>query len=203
MNPGYLSFLLICMTIILLSCGWKTQLIRGVSYKVVLIFIMIWFICSAFHLHLMGPYRMNLCILLLIAAAIWIVLLLESWMDRVHLISLGFVLSAAYVLLIQLNDLEPIYIIIHPYVNISLVLGTICAIFIKQPLNQIAVISIGLIAGDMIHTFMIYQHLPFELGTANLYDLWWLTFMVTRLISEVLEQAWKYYKLVLRFWLKN
>lgn len=203
MNPGYLSFLLISIIIILLLSGWRTQLIRNVPHSVIITFIVSWFICSAFHLSLMGPYRVNLCIFLLVGAVFWIALLLKSWIDRIHLMTWGFLLSAVFVLLNQLIYLEPAYIVIHPYVNISLVLGTLCAMFIKHPLNQIAVISVGLIAGDIVNTFVIYKHLPFELGAAHLYDLWWLTFLITRLITEVWDQVWKYSKLVLHFWLKN
>lgn len=203
MNPGYLSFLLLCMTIILLACGWKNQLIRGVSYPVLFVFIIGWFFCAPLHVDLSGPYRVNLCYFLLILSTIGILLLLKSWVEAVHLISLGLLVGASYVLLNQLIHLDPVYIIGHPYINISFVLSAVCAILIRQPLYQFAVISIGLIAGDITYNFMIYKHLPFELGTAGLYDLWWLIYLGTRITSEVVEQVWRGCKIVFNFWLKD
>lgn len=48
MNPGYLSWLLMIITIILFVSGWKDFLLRGITSRVILLF------CFVDHRELLG-----------------------------------------------------------------------------------------------------------------------------------------------------
>ncbi len=39
MNPGYLSLLLMVVTLILFASGWKDIIMRGITSKVILLFL--------------------------------------------------------------------------------------------------------------------------------------------------------------------
>lgn len=203
MNPGYLSYLLFCILIILLACGWKEQIIKGVSHQGILIFLISWLFCSVINVELFGSYRMNMCYLMLLVVTLWIVFRVRAWTEVSHFISVGLLLVAAYILLKQLFSIDPIIIKEYSFFYISFFLCLMTSVFVRHPLQQVATITIGLFVGEAGYIYLREGHLPFHFGQPRLYDQWLLVFLGTRFLSELFEQCWKRSRLFLRFWLKQ
>ncbi|WP_456236792.1 YphA family membrane protein [Chengkuizengella marina] len=189
MNPGYLSFLLLCITCILLFFGWKNQIIQEVSRRTILLFLMLWTFFLFINIPFAGGYIVNLSYLFMVITSVYVTY-------RFQIVTLNFFLyfifiSTLYVLFQMLYFIDPMFIIYHPKVDIAVVLALLSASLIKNSLEQFAAITLGMIFGDIILSLFIFHKSPLQLGTFELYDMWLLTFITCRVISEVVNRGYQ------------
>jgi hypothetical protein len=199
-NPGLLSFLLISIAMILFASGWKEELARGISHKVILLFFVCWIFFSFFHIPFFAGYQVNLTYLVLAALIGSILVSCASLSQSVQLLSLGLLLGSVYFLLWQLYSIDPVMIIYRPTIDISITLSIIAALMIRHPLHQIAALSIGLTVGDGLFHWFQHGMGPVVLGGPLFQDQWWLTVMSTRLLSETCSYLFKGCKGAAQLW---
>src|SRR6478736_3334615 len=56
MNAGYLSLILLCITLILFASGWKELYVRSISHKGMLLFFALWIVGSCFSVSIKQVY---------------------------------------------------------------------------------------------------------------------------------------------------
>ncbi len=189
MNPGYLSLIIIGMMLILLACGWKEELLRGIPHKAILLFFICWIPLSFAELSLKGGLRINACYLLLAAVALLILGSLRSPLQAFHLASIGFLAGSFEFLLQQIYSLDPAAVVFRPVFDICASISVPIALLLRQPLQQIAGLTIGLIVGDGLFLYAHKGYAPFFLGHPEFLDKWWLTLLVTRSFSLGVQYA--------------
>ncbi|WP_442548607.1 YphA family membrane protein [Chengkuizengella axinellae] len=193
MNPGYLSFLLLSITYILVFFGWENQIIQEVSRKTILVFMLVWSLFLFIDIPLFNTY-VNLSYLIMLLTSTYIYLSQKTRFISFHSLTFMIFFSTLYVLFQQLYFMDPMFIIYHPTVDAAIVLAMLTAVLVKSSLEQFAVITIGIILGDFILSYFTLYHLPTQLGTFELYDIWMLTFIICRFISETVSKAYQTFK---------
>ncbi|NDI34335.1 hypothetical protein EPK97_06120 [Chengkuizengella sediminis] len=136
-------------------------------------------------------YAINLSYLFMVLTSLYICVT-----NRFQIVTVNFFLylilfSILYVLLQVLYFIDPMFIIYHPRVDIAVVLALLIACLIKNSLEQFTVITLGMIFGDLTLSFIIFHQFPLQLGTFELYDIWLLTFITCRFISEVVNRGYQ------------
>jgi hypothetical protein len=203
MNPGYISFLLLCVAIILLSFGWKEHLLKGVSQSAIVVFLICWTAGYPYHLTLSKQLHMNGSYVLLIFYVIWILYKVQSRIEMFHMMTITLLIAAAYILLNQWFAMKPVFTELYSIYSISLILMALAAVLIRMPLQQFVVVTLGLMIGDIGFIKLQQGDYPAVLGTPAFYDQWWVVYAGTRLLSGILEQAWRGFNGFIRLWSKD
>jgi hypothetical protein len=182
MNPGYLSWLLMVISVILFASGWKEVLIRGITSKVILLFFVSWFIGMSFTFAIPGgSIAFSVVILLfIIGGALWQV---NGIMLKLHAISIGILLGSVSFFMLETVQMTPVLLYRSPELSMALFIGLLAAVSIKLPSVQLASVSIGLLLGEAYFRYMHRRHVGLELGSLLFQDRWWLTVYMTRILS--------------------
>ncbi|MBD2861332.1 hypothetical protein [Paenibacillus oceani] len=187
MNAGFLSWILILVTFILLASGWKTFLLRGVSYQAILTFFAAWCVASRFDVSMGKGWAVNgviVPLLILIGAALW---RQRSFLGGLHGLSFGLFLASVYYLLKHMGDIDPFFLPSRVTFGAALILALLAAILVRKPEDQIACLSFALLCGSALYGYvhkgqsaMPFAGLPFQ-------DEWWLAVGSARLMSSAAE----------------
>lgn len=200
LNPGYLSFLLISMFLILLSSGWKDILAKGLSRFIIFFFFAGWIMLSFFHISVEGV-TVSLELPFLIAVAFAGLRSLRQPILLAHVISAGLLIGMFDFLLLELDGYMPWFsfggslteTVVFP-AAISLMTGL-------RVIQQFVCLSLGLSAGEILHQVLRYSKgMPIHLGGAGFQDHWWMTFGLTRICSVVFEYGCKYSVRMAKLW---
>ncbi|OXM88084.1 YphA family membrane protein [Paenibacillus rigui] len=185
MNSGYLSLVLMVVTLILFASGWKDSISRGITNKVILLFFVSWIIGMKFPLVFAfgqcSPIILLLC--LVIIGALWRA---HGQMYRLHLISIGILLGSVTFFMLEALHLVPFLVIINQDTSIALVVALLVSFMTRNTAVQIAVASMGLLIGETYYRYLHREHIGFQLGNLAFQDRWWLTVFLARGISLVL-----------------
>lgn len=179
MNPGYLSFLLISVTLILCASGWKDILIRGISNKAILLFFVLWVGASRVAIPWNG-YRLYLSFILVSILAGIILYKTGGMLVKLHLLSVGLLLGSIYFFLLEAAHLLPV-LMGNPGVHASMLVGATMFMLSRQTAVQIACISVGLVAGELYLAYIHHANgYPAALGNPAFQDKWWLSLWTAR-----------------------
>jgi len=185
MNPGYLSLLLMLVTLILFASGWKDFMIRGITNTLILLFFIFW--CIGMKLSVAIPYgHIQLNVLVLCAVIVRALWRSHGHLYRLHLLSIGILLGSVTFFMLETLHLMPFLVIGNQEMTIALVIAVLLSFMTRNAGVQIAVASLGLLLGDAYYRYLHRAHAGFQLGTLGFQDLWWLTICLTRGISLVL-----------------
>lgn len=189
MNPGYLSWLLMIITIILFVSGWKDFLLRGITSRVILLFFVLWIIGNCLVISL--PFgTLAVWVPVLLIMVIFILWRLPGALyHKLHIISVGALMGSLSFFMQETVQLMPASIYGNLELAMALSIGVLAVITIKHPAAQIAAISIGLLLGEGYIIYINKRHVGIELGSLRLQDRWWLTLVVTRSLSIGLMYA--------------
>ncbi|TBL79768.1 hypothetical protein [Paenibacillus thalictri] len=184
MNPGYLSLLLISITVILLASGWKEVLVRGISHKVILLFFMLWLGSLGIVVHWQG-WSVYCCFLLVALMSVAIVLRTEGFLQKCHLLSSGLLMGSIYFFLREAAYVLPV-LMSHDELQSGMILGFSAFLLTRQPLPQTACICLGLIVGDIYFAY-VHQAQGYHaaLGDPQFQDRWWMAIWTARGCSLV------------------
>lgn len=185
MNPGYLSLLLMVVTLILFASGWKDIIMRGITSKVILLFFISWLISMNLSLTIAGG-RVSLCFGVLLLTICYVLWRVHGIVYRLHLLSVGALLGSISFFMLETIHLVPKLILGSSEISMALVLSVLISLLTRQPAAQIASLSIGLILAEMYHGYLHRNYLGFQLGFQTFQDRWWLTLFMTRLITLLL-----------------
>lgn len=202
MNSGYLSLILLCITLILFASGWKEMYIRSISHKGMLLFFVLWVAGSYFsvtikHIHL------HLVYVLVFVISIGILFVTRGFIHKLHLLSIGLLLGSLHFLLQQLLEMDPILIVRNVDWDIALLLAFVVVVLQRNALEQIAALSIGYLLGDMyqagIHSVGGYH----ELGHSTFQDQWWLSVFTARTVTIILQAVYNGCRSFIRSWVER
>ncbi|MDQ1909437.1 hypothetical protein RAC89_02840 [Paenibacillus sp. GD4] len=186
MNPGYLSLLLLVISLILFASGWKDFILRGITHPSLLLFFVCWLLATPLSVTI-GSYRVFLCVPLLLCCCLRIWYQVRAWMVRLHALSVSLLLGSVTFFLRETLHLLPSMIIVNQQVTMALFIGILAAGLIRNPIVQVANVSMGLLIGETMFHYSHLQQAPFVLGGTSFQDLWWTTVFAARGSSLVLS----------------
>ncbi len=185
MNPGYLSLLLMVVSLILFASGWKDIIMRGITSKVILLFFISWLISMNFSLPIAGG-RVCLCLGVLLICILCVLWRVHGNVYRVHLLSVGALLGSISFFMLETIHLVPRLVLGSTEISMALAIGVLLSLLTRHPAAQVASLSIGLILAEWYHGYLHRNYSGFQLGFQSFQDRWWLTLSITRTISLTL-----------------
>ncbi|MCD1260199.1 hypothetical protein B5M42_015410 [Paenibacillus athensensis] len=202
MNSGYLAFLLLGITLILFASGWKEVYVRSISHKGILLFFVGWAVCSRFSVPWHG-IRVNLSAIWLTLAAFAILLMMEGFVQKLHLLSLGLLLGSFHFLLHQVLEMDPVFAVGKGGLDASLVLAVLTLLVQRQELAQIGCLTIGFLLGEGYETFMHHGVAVRVYGGSDFQDEWWVAVFAARTMTVVLQSLYAGCSSLLKDWLER
>jgi hypothetical protein len=200
MNSGYLSLILLCITLILLASGWKDLYVRSISPTWILLFFVGWLMLVSFQLKLDG-IQFNMVYVWVAAFSIGIWIHTRGIVHKLHLLSVGLLLGSFHFLLQEILTTDPIMVVIKPNLDTALFLVLIVILIERRVKEQIACLSIGLLLGDFYFAFVHQAVVPVRFGGPSFQDEWWLSVFAARTLTLVLQSALTGCRVMIRTWL--
>jgi len=162
-------------------------MVGRVPASVTLLFVFGWFILHPYSWHWNGIAVNGSYIMALLCAIIaW--MLIGDGGDRLHTLSVAFLIAAIYVFFAQLYRTSPILILYSQTTDLALIAAAAAVVFCRRPMEQWTVLTIGLWLGDALLGQLWGSTSEPQLGHAALYDLWWFAFAIARLVSVVVTR---------------
>jgi hypothetical protein len=206
MNPSFLSWILICISLILFASGWNNFFLRGISHRVILLFFVGWLLCSTvtlpFHwgtVNLVGPWLL-----------LFHLQFLFSHRSKLQWLQLGLyslVLGGLCFVMLEMLRLNPLPALFHPYVTptmyISLVLSVTVFFLKREPWFQITSLSLGLLIGSSLYQINHHGSAPLHLADSRFQDLWWATVFTARVMTSFAETAANGWRSLVILWMKK
>lgn len=187
MNPGYLSLVLISVTMILLASGWKDILLPGIPRAGILVFFTGWLIAALFQVELGGmEIQLTLPYLLLCAAAA--TRSLKTPLLRAHVWVCGLLLGTFDCLLRELGGWAAVAPQGHGWLNGAAVMAVITLLLGRGAIWQWTALSIGLTVSEGLYVWF-HRETASLAGGAAFADHWWLLLCMTRILTVLLETA--------------
>lgn len=187
MNPGYLSSILIAVSLILFASGWKDVLFRGVSHTRILLFFVGWLACWWWSVPV-GTVRVNMTVVLLLAVAAAVTWSMDDDLYRVHVWSAGLLLGSFDLLMRELNGWQLLLQQYGPYLQSTVLLAVVVFLLGRQPLWQFTLVTVGLVSSEFAYLWLHRATAASTvLGQAAFSDHWWLTIGSARLLTVTLE----------------
>lgn len=200
MNPGYLSLLAVSISLILLASGWKDILLRGISHRSVLLFFICWGASSFVKAEWNGiaVYGAAAILPLFAAAAL---LRVEGALSRLHLSASSALLGVFHYVLLELDGFVPWLDLVNPKLEMALMTAALVLLIGRQPHLQFAVISFGLLLGEVGFVGMHRSEgMTLRLGGPEFQDRWWLTFVFARSLTIAVEYCRRSFAGAVRVW---
>ncbi|WP_019534079.1 YphA family membrane protein [Paenibacillus ginsengihumi] len=188
MNPGYMSLLLIVVTLILLASGWKDTIIRGIAHRSLLLFFMLWFTLAPCRLPT-GEARMYGSIPILAGMALFVLYRTERRLYQLHIVSVSMLLASVAFFLLETVHIAPAIMVMNAEWTVALYLGLMSAVLLKSPAAQLAALSLGLVGGEWLHWYAHRAQVPHDIGGPGFQDMWWMTVAVSRGLSLALQSV--------------
>lgn len=189
MNPGYLSLVLISVTMILLASGWKDILLPGIPLAGLLAFFTGWLIAAMFKVEWGGMEVQFTLPYLLICAAV-VTGILKTPLLRAHVWVCGLLLGTFDCLLRELGGWAAVAPQGHAWLNGALIIAVITLLLGRGALWQWIALSIGLTVSEALYVWFHRDSASFA-GGAAFADHWWLVLCLTRGLSVLLEAVSK------------
>jgi hypothetical protein len=199
MNPGYLSLLLLSITLVLFASGWKDLYLRSISHKRILLFFIAWLVLSGLSISI-NHIKINMDYLLVACVSICILVMAKGFIHKLHLLSIGLLLGSFHFLLQEILTTDPVMVTLKPEWDTALFLALLTIVLQRGELEQIACLSIGFLMGDFYNGFVHKATAPLYFGSSAFQDEWWLSVFAARTTAIVLQSAHKGCKSVIRSW---
>jgi hypothetical protein len=189
-NPGYLSWILVSISLILLASGWKRVLLGRIPDAGIFAFFAAWCILVFAEAEVGPGLKINLAVLPI--AALFLVYLRRRRGNAklLHLISACLFLASVQYFLKRIAELDPHLL---PY-DASLVSALAAALFAlvwtRDPEEQIAGISFAALASHSLYWLSHREYLPLiPFGNMAFHDEWWLAAVSARAAAAMFAAA--------------
>jgi hypothetical protein len=186
MNPGYLSYILYSLAVILICTGWFTENVKGNNRKWMWLFAVMWPLLSWVSISIFGSITIQGAFLLLLIAIVIFWLKVKSD-QKISALTLGFLLGSVVYLLKEMMKMDPVLVVLDADFNIALLLTLIVLFAFSNLSARMFSITFGLVMGDYL-TFFSNPYLantPVLLGDRSFQDLWWLTAAMVVISSKL------------------
>lgn len=186
MNAGYLSLLLVVVSLILFASGWKDIILRGITPTSLLLFFVSWILASRVSFA-WGPVTVNGAIGVLILTGVVTVLRTKGMMLKLHVFSVALLMGSVYFFLRETLHLMPSLIVWNVQATMALFIGIIDAVLLRSAALQLAALAAALLIGEGMYLYAHRDQGELVFGTPSLLDFWWLTAFAARGYSLGLE----------------
>jgi hypothetical protein len=170
---------------ILFASGWKDILMRGMTSRVILLFFVSWFIGMRLFLAVPGG-SFSLWVAFLLVYAVVVLWKLDGMIHKLYAISVGVLIGSLSFFMQEMVYMIPSMIFGSLELTMALMIGLLVVATIKLPSVQVAVLSMGLVLGDLYFLYIHRKHAGMDFGSLKLLDRWWLNVFVTRGLSIVM-----------------
>jgi hypothetical protein len=184
MNPGYLSWLLMVISIILFASGWKDVLMSGMTSKVILLFFVSTLVCMQVNFTFPNG-KFSLWVAVLLTGGLFTLWRLEGLINKLHAISVAILISSISLFMQETAYMFPSLVFGSMELTMALIIGILVAMTIKSPSVQVAVLSIGLVLSEVYYVYIHSKQTGIELGSLKLLDRWWLHIFIARGLSTL------------------
>jgi len=187
MNPGYLSLLLICMILILLSSGWKEVFLSRASHKEILLFFVLWITARQFNISF-DQIKLNGSLIVMSMMCLYNLVKISAWKKRMQTILIGLLLAILNFVLLEFYAIDPIFVISRMGLDIAVWLSLVCICMTRNRTVQLVSLTIGFILGDIMHAYYHLNSASFVLGNSLFQDKWWLAIVIVGVGTVILQQ---------------
>lgn len=188
MNAGYVSLLLIVVSLILFASGWKDIILRGITHLSLLLFFVGWLILQRWSFTL-EQWRIYGCVPLLLVISFLVLFQARGLLLRLHLLSVGLLLGSVFFFMKETIHLAPALIVFSPEWTMAFFIGLLTSALLRWPAFQVAALSLGLVIGEGMFAYSHRDQTNIVIGQAGFQDAWWLTIYAVRGSSLALESA--------------
>jgi hypothetical protein len=180
MNPGYLSYIAITLSVIFLSFGWRPQAIGNGSIRAAMWFCAGWLISVTLHWELTNGTAGTFAYLPLITLTAVVLLRRRPLTERASVLSFALLLGAVVSLIQLLEAIDPLVIVLHPALDPLIVLWILAICYTRNASLQFVLVSISLVANDAYMSLMYMEWEQAYFGDRVFQDAWWLSAIAVR-----------------------
>jgi hypothetical protein len=197
MNPGYLTFILVSVILILLASGWKETLLPGLSNKRLALFFTVWLGGNGIVLSL-GAVHLTLSYAVIAGLSLILLKSAGNIKQSLGLVAVSLLIAACDYLFLEIYSVNPFMIVIGKRADIALILGSVGLLLNRHPYRQMLILSIALLLGEAWYQISHLATKPIKLGTADFMDQWWLTIFATRVATATVQGGYRRSKRMMR-----
>jgi|GEM_PF-1244120 hypothetical protein len=184
MNDGFLSYLLLLTSAILLASGWKEALARDVKTPALIMFYFTW--CAGLFWTVpifRNGYAQGVCVAILLLLAG--VARRTRPVDLFYLAASGGLIGAAGCFIRGLYASDPVLILYDPTIDIALVCAVLAWTVSRETTHQAAVVTLVLLMVDVAgaREALSSPGLTYTLAAPAFQDGWWLALCAARILS--------------------
>ncbi|GFR36870.1 hypothetical protein PRECH8_01660 [Insulibacter thermoxylanivorax] len=182
MNDGYWSYILLVVMTVLLSSGWRSSVVKGITSLEVLSFIAVWYI-GLFSAIPLGSTVSVQGIYLALLLTLVRFMLKEPIATVSYFIITGCLLGLIVFFVQEMYRLDPILIVFQKEIDAALIIGVLAWLVTRQALPQAAVLSLAYIIQDVLPLLSKPSDQMLYLGDAVLQDGWWISYVCARVLT--------------------
>jgi len=188
MNPGFLSYILLTLSLIFIGFGWKPHAIGGASARAALWFCLCWIVAAAVVWHA-GAWSGTLAYAPLAALAAFALRSPLPGKDAATALAFGCLLGAMYSLVQLVERVDPLAIVLHPTVDPLLLIALLAVCYTRRASIQFALLSVALIVNDAYMALLYAEWQPAFFGGRAFQDGWWAAATAVRCASVAATAA--------------
>ncbi|WP_199614974.1 hypothetical protein [Paenibacillus alkalitolerans] len=179
MNPGYLSYIAITLTAILVWSGWKSVVTGGFSGRGAYLFLLGWIAGSLLGWEsFRGAGTFVYAPLLSLTA--FVLSSSMQWNERFSIFSFALLLAAVNSLIELINHVDPFVLAIHPALHPVFVTAALAVTYSRNGKVQLALVSLALLIKDAYIALLYREFTPPVFGGRAFQDEWWMAAALTR-----------------------
>lgn len=186
MNDGYWSYILMVVMTVLLSSGWRSSVVKGISSLEVFWFIAAWYI-GLFAVIPLGSTISIQGIYLALLLTLARFMFKEPIASVSYFIITGCLLGLIVFFIQELYRLDPVLIVFEKEIDAALIIGVLAWLVTRQALPQAAVLSLAYIIQDVLPLLSKPADQMLFLGDAELQDGWWISYVCARVLTLTSE----------------
>lgn len=186
MNDGYWSYILMVVMTVLLSSGWRSSVVKGISSLEVFWFIAAWYI-GLFAVIPLGSTISIQGIYLALLLTLARFMFKEPIASVSYFIITGCLLGLIDFFIQELYRLDPVLIVFEKEIDAALIIGVLAWLVTRQALPQAAVLSLAYIIQDVLPLLSKPADQMLFLGDAALQDGWWISYVCARVLTLTSE----------------
>ncbi|MEF3301832.1 hypothetical protein [Paenibacillus sp. GYB003] len=189
MNPGFLSFILISITLILLASGWRRTLLGDAPVRAIAGFFVAWLAMGQIRFRLSEHATVAGAAIVLAVSVVVAAARRRSPLGLLHLVSLGLFLASVYYLLKHIGELNPFFWPNRSWSAAGLAVAAAAAMLVRRAEDQLAVVSMALLLGTFLYWRVHQQPAGAVFGNLRFQDEWWFAAACARTMSVAGESS--------------
>jgi hypothetical protein len=188
MNPGFLSYILLTLSLILIGFGFRQPAIGEGSARAALWFCLAWIAAAALDWRA-GGWSGTLTYAPLLALAASALTSPFGAKDAATALSFASLVGAIFSLVQLVERLDPLAIALHSALDPIVLTAILVVCYTRRASTQLALLSIALVVNDAYMALLYAEWRPARFGGREFQDAWWLTAVTTRAMSVAANAA--------------